>query len=336
MNERLYPHTYFSVVLCTDEIDRKVSVGVYLLQMKNVYKYKSATWVDLVEPSADEIQEVVDKFGIDPLVANEVASPSIKHMAESKRDHLFLILYFPLISEGRDLKTSQEIDFIIGKDFLVTVRYEQIDSLERFAKEIEVEGILGHNSPLSPRDLIFFGLLEEMARGLFNQLSYVDEWLKEIEKRIFSGKEKEMVFSLSEVSRYLIDFKKISLPYVETMESLEESGRKLFGEDFGFYAERLTEELSKCEDTVKNQLEMVFELRETNNSMLSTKQNEIMKVLTIMAFVTFPLSLIAAIFGMNTAHFPIVGNPYDFWIVLGMMGGLTVIFFIWFKYKKWL
>ncbi len=304
--------------------------------MKNIYKYKSATWVDLVEPDAAELQEMVEKYGIDPMVAYELSTPSLKHRTESKRDHLFLILHFPLVTDSHELETSQEIDFIVGKDFLLTVRYEQIDSVERFAKKIEVEGILDHESPLSPRDLVFFGLLKELAHGLFDQLSYIDSWIDDIEKHIFSGHEKEMVFSLSEVSRCLLDFKKISAPYLDTMKSLESAGGEIFGEDFAFFVRSTAEEFLKCEDNVKSQLEMVNELRDTNNSMLTTKQNETMKILTIMAFVIFPLSLIATVFGMNTINMPFIGSPYDFWIVIGIMTGLTLLFFIWFKYKKWL
>jgi magnesium transporter len=70
--------------------------------------------------------------------------------------------------------------------------------------------------------------------------------------------------------------------------------------------------------------------------MLSTKQNEIMKIFTILAFVTLPLSLIAAVFGMNTTFIPIVGLPNDFWIIIGIMIITSLAMFAYFKYKKWI
>ena len=70
--------------------------------------------------------------------------------------------------------------------------------------------------------------------------------------------------------------------------------------------------------------------------MVSTKQNEVMKGLAIMAFVTFPLSLIATIFGMNTHYLPIVGMRGDFWVIIGAMLFLTACFFWYFKRKRWL
>lgn len=304
--------------------------------MKTVYKYKDVSWIDLVEPTPEELDEVVKQYGIDPLVAHELSSPSLKYRVEPKGDYIFLIIYFPAFKQTAEDKESQEIDFIVGKDFLITVRYDEIEALENFAKKVEVESILQKDSPLKPRDLVFFGLLKELATGLFGQLSYIDSWSKEIEARIFRGREQEMVTSISQVSRRLISFKKIFLPYAESMKSLEDSGQKLFGDEFAFYARGLAEEFSKYEHMLKNQMEVLTEMRETNNSLVSTKQNEIMKTLTIMAFVTFPLSLIATIFGMNTENTPILGHPYDFWLVVGAMLTLTTCFFVYFKYKKWL
>jgi magnesium transporter len=95
-------------------------------------------------------------------------------------------------------------------------------------------------------------------------------------------------------------------------------------------------EYYRIKNSVVTHYDSLHELRETNNSLLSTKQNEVMKILTIMAFITFPLSLFASIFGMNTVYLPIVGNQYDFWIITGGMVIATVAFFTFFKKKKWL
>ena len=70
--------------------------------------------------------------------------------------------------------------------------------------------------------------------------------------------------------------------------------------------------------------------------MLTTKQNETIKTLTIMAFITFPLTLFSSMFGMNTEGTPIIGHQYDFWIIIAVMCTVAVFFFAFFKYKKWM
>jgi magnesium transporter len=82
-------------------------------------------------------------------------------------------------------------------------------------------------------------------------------------------------------------------------------------------------------------IEVIDELRDTNMAMLTTRQNEVVKNLTIMAFVTFPLSLIAGIFGMNTINMPISDHPMGFWLILGSMFTLTALVFTYFKMRRW-
>lgn len=304
--------------------------------MISVYKYKDVTWTDLIEPTTEEIRDVAKQYGIDPLVAHEMVIPSFKHRVESRHNYIYLILHFPAWKLSKDSKESQEIDFLIGKDFVITTRFEQIDAVDRFAKKIEVESILEKNSQGNPRDLIFFGLLNEIFSGILDQLDFIEDNLMDVQDRIFNGKEKEMVFALSEVSRHLLDFKKITSPYPEALRSLERLGERQFGEDFGFCTRGIIEEFGKGETIMKHQMEYVGELRETNNSLLSTKEGQIMKTLTVLAFISWMPTMISSILDMNTRANAITGTPFDFWLILGITTVLTVLILFFVYRKKWL
>ena len=82
--------------------------------------------------------------------------------------------------------------------------------------------------------------------------------------------------------------------------------------------------------------ELLHELRETNNSLLSTKENETMRILTIMALLTFPLALLVSILEIDTVNNPIRHMPYDFWIILGIVIAVGASMYLYFKHKKWL
>jgi len=62
----------------------------------------------------------------------------------------------------------------------------------------------------------------------------------------------------------------------------------------------------------------------------------VMKLFTILAFITFPLMLFTSMFGMNTTHTPILGCQYDFWLIIFVMTSLTVLMYFYFKSKKWM
>lgn len=300
------------------------------------YKTSSLVWIDLNSPTNEEIRQIASEYRIHPLVTHELAIPTLRAKVDLYDDLIYLILHFPSNRKDIDTINDQEVDFVIGKDFIITTRYGEVDALISFSKTFEVESILEKGSMGKHAGFIFFAMITRIYDDLLHRIEGLKEDAAVIESEIFKKKEKEMVIKISEVSRQLLDFKRATSLHCEVLRSFEVAGEKFFGNDFRFYLRSIMGTCYKLESAIKNTMEYLGELRETNNSMLSTKQNEIMKVLTIMAFVTFPLSLIAAIFGMNTKTLPIVGTQNDFWIIIGIMIALATSFFIFFKYKKWL
>jgi len=304
--------------------------------MIDKHTYKEATWIDLIEPTAEEIESVITDYNIDSMVAKELLSPSLKHRFEKREEYLYLILHFPAFKQTSTIEESQEVDFIIGKDFIITTHYEQVDALERFSKILEVETILSKNIGSSGRDLIFFGILNELAKNLSDQLSFIEDWIREVKLQVFNGKEREMVIAISDVSRNLLDFKKITDPYHDALKSLEVHGASLFGADFAFYTRGIIEEFAKAERVIANEMVSLAELRETNNSLLTTKQNEAMKVFTVMALFTFPLTLIVAIFTLPAPFVPLIEEPNGFYAVIAILFSVALFMYSFFKFKKWI
>src|SRR3989344_6163983 len=128
-------------------------------------------------------------------------------------------------------------------------------------------------------------MLGRLYESLLNELAAVKESLLQIENRIFEGEERAMVICLSKVSRDLLDFKRSLSLHRDVLESFEVAGRKLLGENFAFHLRTLVGDYSRVEHLVASNAAFLSELRETNNALLSTKQNEIMKTLTILAFI---------------------------------------------------
>jgi magnesium transporter len=71
-------------------------------------------------------------------------------------------------------------------------------------------------------------------------------------------------------------------------------------------------------------------------SALAGRTNEIMKVLTIYAGILLPLTLIAGIYGMNLPLWPAPESPWSFWVVMGIMIGITLLMYAQFRRRKWL
>lgn len=306
--------------------------------MISKYTHKNLTWIDLEKPTQDEIISIMDDYNINPIVANELLSPTLRAKVDLYDNFIYLILHFPTFNtphRKRNFEQEHEIDFVIGKDFIITTHYRTIDPLHEFLKSFEVNSILDKSDMGKHCGFIFFYIIRQLYKSLEEELDYITESLDSIEERIFAGEEKKMVEELSVINRDLLNFKQATRPHKEVFATLEIVGKKFFGNDFDYNLNAVSGEYYKISNMLDANKETVADLRETNDSLLNTKTNEIMKILTIMAFITFPLSLFASIFGMNTS-LPIVGHPNDFWIIIGIMAVATIGFFAFFKYKNWI
>ncbi|MDD4333124.1 MAG: CorA family divalent cation transporter [Patescibacteria group bacterium] len=89
-------------------------------------------------------------------------------------------------------------------------------------------------------------------------------------------------------------------------------------------------------EIIDNQREMIDALHDTNQSFLNYQISSVMKTLTVFSVIIFPLTLLAAIFGMNAVNMPLIGHPYGFWIIIGIML-FAALGMLWvFEKKKWL
>lgn len=304
--------------------------------MLTKYTHKNVTWIDLESPTKEEVHKVMNEYSIHPTVAEELLMPTIKPRVDLHDNFIYLILHFPAFKHTHHYQQNQEVDFIIGKDFIITTRYDTIDPLHEFSKIFETNSILDKSDIGTHAGFVFFFMIKKLYKSLENELEYIDDALETIEDDIFKGREKQVVVSLSIVSRDLLNFKQAMRSHKEVLDSFGEVGIRFFGKEFSHHIKSIINEYYKINSIIGMHNDSLYELRQTNDSLLSTKQNEVMKTLTIMALVTFPLSLVASIFGMNTGYLPIVGHTNDFWIVMGIMLMLTSSMFIFFKYKKWL
>jgi magnesium transporter len=296
----------------------------------------AVTWIDVENPAKEEVRELMEEFALDPLVAEELLAPSMRSRVEPMGNAIYMVLHFPAAKHSHTYSREQEVDFIVGERYIITTRYDTIDPLHNFSKVFEVNSLLDRENIGVHAGYVLYYMLTKLYRSLSHELDYLHNRLESAENSIFAGREKEMVTELSKIGRDLLNFKQSLGSHRDILISLDTAATALFGAAIGKAVRSVQGEYYRVNAAILTHTESLKELRETNTGLLYTKQNEIMKTLTIMAFVTFPLTLLAAVFGMNTEYTPLVGNPYDFWILTGTMFVGTVVFFAYFKYRGWL
>ncbi len=293
-------------------------------------------WVDLESPSREELRAVMDEFSIDPAVEEEIIVPTPYPLTISSPDHAYLILHFPTTNASGGAR-NQEIDIIVGKNFLITTRYEVVSSILSLHKAFEAEDLLG-----IPKADGGPALVERVIRRLYGamteEIDRAARSLDRIEADIFSGKEQRTVRTISEIGRILLRFETTLVRHEEPLNEFltELSSSAFFGKKFLPQASRIRAERSHVAALVASYRAVARELRTTNDSLLSSSQNEVMKIFTTMTVAFLPLTFIAGLFGMHTVHEPILGRPHDFILVLLIMFVVELLLILCMRLKKWI
>ncbi len=296
------------------------------------------TWINLESPTRDEVVAIAKEYGLHSLVTEELTTPTLRPKVDIYPDYLYLILHFPPVAYA-DILTpkDREIDFIIGKRFIITTHYEALDADMAFAALFEESNVFPSSHMCDTHSgFIFYKMIKNLYGHITTRIDAIQQDIKDVEEQIFHGLEHRMVREISVIGRKLLDIHISTTQHGTVLDSFKEAGGVFFGKEFSYYLSAITSEYAKMHAALQSNRETLTELRITNDSLLNTKTNSIIKTLTIMAFVTYPLALIAGIFGMNTESAPIVGMPNDFWFILGGMTIVTLTFFSVFKYKRWL
>lgn len=305
--------------------------------MFNTYTYSGTTWVQLANPDADQLAEVAKKYDISPEIISDIADPSPRQKIEIFDDEMYVVLHIPAYKHSHAKGHNQEVDFVIGKDFVVTVQYDTVDALQKLSKEVEARSMVGKDDKDVTPGVVFVEVLNALYTSLGDEINFIQDQLQDIENEIFAGKERQMVTELSRVGRDILDIRRTLAPQKAIFENLMLVASKSKNTRFTKHTRSVYEgKYQRTYERIQNSAELLAELRETNNSLVSTNQNEVMKVLTIMAFITFPLTLVTGVFGMNTIGTPIIGQEGDFWTIVSFMALATIVMFFFFKWKKWL
>lgn len=303
------------------------------------HEREAVTWVDLESATPDELRAVMEEFRIDAEVEEEILAPTPYPLVAVYPEYVFLVLHFPTASLEGGARV-QEIDIVVGKDFLVTARYELVGSIQSLHKAFEAEEMLGSNLKVSKKESVT--LVERVLRRLYGAMGEEVEAtarvLERIEKDIFSGKEAETVRKISEVGRVLLRFDTTLTRHKEPLDTFLETlqAPQFFGKKFLLPASRITAEHTHVSGIVAAFRAVLSELRITNDSLLSSSQEGVMKTFTAISVIFLPLTLIAAIFGMHTEYEPLTGHPLDFWIILSIMAVTGLLLIIFMRLKRWL
>jgi magnesium transporter len=290
-----------------------------------IKKGKGVQWINIEKPSEKDLAWLGKEYKLHPIIVDELRGPSARGRVEAYKDYLYFIYYFPVYDNNDEASARTEIDFVVTKDAVVTVHYDGLDGV------MDGLDIAQCDSSLA----ITYRLIEHLINFQERQLRHIREKVEAVGKEIFKDKEKEVLERITYVKRDVSEYRIIVRLQEPILRSLLAKGKRFWGDNAEVYLNDLMGDQLKVVNQLEDYREAISDFEDTNNQLMNLKINSVMKTFTSLSFLTFPFMLIAALFSMNTRGTPIIGLPYAFWIILGIMIVGMIAMTVYFKRKGW-
>ncbi len=182
---------------------------------------------------------------------------------------------------------------------------------------------------------LLYEVLDDLFDYCFPILDKIAYKLDSIEDDIEDRRSEEIVTDISKVKQEIISYRKIVKPQRPALRLLERHIERFLPEELELYFDDLVDASERIWDLLDNYKEVVEALESTNESVISHRQNDVLRLLTVMSVIILPVTLITGIFGMNV-NFPGFGSAEAFWIIVGAMVATAASLIAFFRYKGWL
>jgi magnesium transporter len=295
------------------------------------------TWIHLDDPSLEAVQGLAERFGWHPLDVEDVMSKRQRPKIDDYADegYLFAVLHFPAYDRNVQRLNAVELDAFVGPDYLVTLPGAELKPVSRLFARCQEDDAFRKQLFSKGSGRLLYEVLDDLFDYCFPILDKIGHKLDALEDDVFEGRSEEVVRDISNVKQEIISYRKIIKPERSTLRLLERHIERFLPEDLELYFDDVVDATERIWDLLDNYKEVVEALEDTNESVISHHQNDILRLLTGFSVILLPLTLITGVFGMNV-DFPGFGSVWAFWTIFGLIAGCLVGMLLFFRYKRWL
>jgi magnesium transporter len=288
-------------------------------------------WIDLHEPTQEEFESVAQELELSPRVIEGAIKPQQRPKLVRYGDSLFVVLKTARYLDEPEKVEFSEVHVLVGKDFVVTVRYEAIPALEEVRRRLEGEPELLRQGPQP----ILREIMDQIVDDYEPVLEGLGTDIQEVEVEVFGGNE-DVSQRIYELSRELVQFQRATSPLARSLDRGAEREEHNIDPELRSYLRELHDRVLRVEEPTEGFRDMLSDILVVNLTLISVRQNDQTKKISAWAAILIVPTLITGIYGMNFDYMPELHWTYGYPFALALMVSISVGLYAVFRYVRWL
>ena len=294
---------------------------------------RAVTWIDVDGVhQVDILKQLGECLNIHPLVLEDVLNTEQRPKLDDYGEYLFVVLKMLHYDDQSGEMETEQISLVLGANFVVSLQEKPGDAFDPVRERIKSGK--GRIRKMGV-DYLAYALIDTIVDHYFIVLEQIGEKIELLEEELVTDPTPETLQTIHNLKRDMIFLRKSVWPLREVIGSLERGESPLIGEAINIYLRDVYDHTIQVIDTTETFRDMISGMLDIYLSSISNRMNEVMKVLTIIATIFIPLTLIAGIYGMNFKHMPEINSPYGYYVTIAIMVLIALLMGSYMKRKKW-
>jgi magnesium transporter len=248
-------------------------------------------------------------------------------------DYLFMVLKMLRYDEEETETKTEQVSLILSSNYVISFQESEGDVFD-FVRD-RIRSDCGRIRKMGV-DYLAYSLIDAIVDNYFMVLEKIGEKIEDIEDELIKNPTPEVLHTIHRLKRELIFLRKSVWPLREVISRLERWESPLINKSIDIYLRDVYDHTIQVIDALETFRDMLSGMLDIYLSSVSNRMNEVMKVLTIIATIFIPLTLVAGIYGMNFKYMPELDWFWGYPIVYMIMLAIGVVMLIYFRKKKWL
>jgi len=298
--------------------------------------WNELTWVNIERPTEQETEYLAQNFPFHPLDLDDCLSRIQRPKIDEYKDYLFLVFHFPVFNKQTRATTTSQVSVFIGENYLITLHKGELKPLVKLFRECELEEEAREENFSQGSSYLLYRIIDRLVDYCLPILNRISANIEQTEDNIFASKGMpRAIENISILRRDVISFRRIIWPMRAVIASLEPRIRRFTKMDLAVYFGDMVDHVDKIWDALDEYKEIIEGLNDTHDSLATNRTNEVMRMLTIIATILLPLTVVASVYGMNIP-LPFQESGYSLVFVLFIWVVIVTGMLYFFRRNRWI